>query len=127
MPVIRINLESNQLSELVKAAGEADMDVETFVKGLLPITKINELSLAEVIEKALALSPESEFTLSELFPKTQWVNFSIGSRLRVGRAFFKVITEGEWKRDFKFLGKVGGTREARYLRRNNNGKSANKS
>lgn len=93
MKKLSVLLSEDQFEELNgKAVGEG-LSITDFVIKNLPITKENKVTMADVLARVDAL-PTGEFNIPSLFTLEEWQAFTRGSRIAIGRQFFKELSAG---------------------------------
>ena len=98
---ISILLTDNQYEELVQLATKEKLTINDLVLSNLPITQEKKVTLADVIKRVNNL-PSQEFNIPSLYSKKEWESFTKGSRLTVGKQFYKYSLTTS---DIKFLRK----------------------
>lgn len=90
MPKISILLTDQQYDELVVAAKEKGLTITDLVLSQLPITQEKKITLSDVLER-IKKRPAGEFSLPNLYTSEEWKSFTKGSKLTVGKQFYKQI------------------------------------
>lgn len=101
MPKISILLTEQQYQELAAISKENCLTITDLVLSKLPITQEKKIRLSDVLEKVKNM-PSGDFTLPSLYTKDEWINFTKGSKLTVGKQFYKEIAN---LKNIEFLGK----------------------
>ena len=101
MPKISILLTEQQYQELVTISKEHCLTITDLVLSKLPITQEKKITLSDVLEKIKNIPP-GDFTIPSLYAKDEWINFTKGSKLTVGKQFCKEVATLE---NIEFLGK----------------------
>lgn len=87
---ISILLTDEQYAELAEKAKDSNLTITDYVVSQLPISQEKKVQLADVLEKVKKL-PIGEFNIPALFTEQEWNGFTKGSRLTVGKQFFKEV------------------------------------
>lgn len=103
---ISISVTEEEYKEISVIAESLNLTVTDYIleKLNLKSRKKLKLNLREVLAR-LPKIPDKEFSLPELFTKNEWSNYTKGSRLSAGRAFFRAVTKLEKTIKVKFLKK----------------------
>lgn len=103
MRKISLTLSEEQFKEIRQFADQENTTITDYVIGKLPISQENKLSMKEALHRA-ETTQHRIFTLADLFEKEEWEGYTNGSRISVGRSFYK-ITKEKKNSGIKFIGK----------------------
>lgn len=87
---ISILLTDEQYAELAEKAKDSNLTITDYVVSQLPISQEQKVQLADVLARVNKL-PDGEFNIPGLFTEQEWNEFTKGSRLTVGKQFFKEV------------------------------------
>jgi len=88
-----------ELRQLEKMANEKGMPVQDFIRAkLFPSRKEYTpllILLRQVREGIVQLEIDDKFSIPDFFTDEQWERLTVGDRLRLGRAFKRMIDSGD--------------------------------
>lgn len=94
VPKISILLNDEQYEQLVVEAKDKGLTITDFVLSKLPVTKEKKVTLYDVLERVKKI-PVGEFNIPSLYAAEEWKEFTKGSRLTVGKQFYRAISDLE--------------------------------
>lgn len=94
MPKISILLTNQQYEELIFIAKERGLTITDLVLSQLPIIQEKKITLSDVLGKVKNRT-SGEFSIPSLYTIEEWKSFTKGSKLTVGKQFYKEIANLE--------------------------------
>lgn len=118
MKKITIRVSDTVYSRITDEAQKSKMSITDFlVSSALPNIRTQLLTLNDVITRVQNLTVGKEFSIPDLFSNTEWMSFTNGSHISVGRKFYSAWYNNEYdlKKIVVFL-KKDSSNHAQYKR-----------
>ena len=109
-PTVTIRFNNEEYTMLESLAEGQSKTVGEYIKSLVikqtKFKEVIEVTIQDIDKAASNLSSGKQFKVRHLFDKNLWETYSIGSRLSVGRKFYKQVeNDPYYKSKYQFIKK----------------------
>lgn len=97
MAYIKLNMSNAEINQIALKAAQVNKSINTYIISKLNLTSnsnINILTINNILQQVNKLPSGKIFTLPSLFNSNIWATFSNGSKRNCGKAYMKLILQG---------------------------------